>query len=64
MGWHEWLDYSEGMCPNGPLGPVFAKNHNPGVIFDTYCDRFCANPVNVSKSVLPVDRIGIYRDFN
>jgi RNase P subunit RPR2 len=27
----------------GPLDPVFDKNHESGVIFDGFCDHFCAN---------------------
>ena len=42
----------EKLCLIGPLGPVFDKNHESGVIFDDFCDHFCANRANVPKVVL------------
>ena len=37
---------------NGPLDPVFAKNHESGVIFDGFCDHFRSNPAKCVKSRL------------
>ena len=40
---HPVIRFQEKVYLIGPLDPVFDKNHESGVIFDGFCDHFCAN---------------------